>query len=273
MLMTRNFGYDALNRLTRAAETWEGQTRWAQQYDYDRWGNRTINAAGTWLGLPANPPENDAVNERQFEKGELQTTNRLHAPGDLSHPDPNDPRRQMRYDAAGNLVHDRYAGGGDRAYDAEGRMTSAQLTPDQPQAARYAYDADGRRVKRKVGTAEEVWQIYGVGGELLAEYALSASPTRPQKEYGYRGGELLVTAEAPPRLNVALSANGGVATASSTFSQPNWVYSPGGAIDGNRKGSSTGSGQWSAWHDLSSSRYRTRAHLYPCLIRTPRRLR
>ena len=73
-------------------------------------------------------------------------------------------------------------------------MTSAQYLSGQTLTANYTYDADGRRVKRNVGLETEVWQVYGAGGELLAEYAPAGQPNQPQKEYGYRGGELLVTA-------------------------------------------------------------------------------
>src|SRR5712692_3765480 len=34
-----------------------------------------------------------------------------------------------------------------------------------------SYDGDGRRVKRNITGGGETWQVYGVGGELLAEYA------------------------------------------------------------------------------------------------------
>jgi RHS repeat-associated protein len=51
-------------------------------------------------------------------------------------------------------------------------------------------------VRRKVGS-NETWQIYGINGELVAEYAPSAAATSPQKEYGYRNGQLLITADAP----------------------------------------------------------------------------
>jgi YD repeat-containing protein len=102
-------------------------------------------------------------------------------------------QKLMRYDAAGNLVFDAYTGAGGRTYDAENRMTAA--VGSNGSTASYAYDADGRRVKRKVA-GEEWWQVYGPGGELLAEYAAGAAPAAPRKEYGYRGGELLVTAEA-----------------------------------------------------------------------------
>ncbi|MDQ3919123.1 MAG: RHS repeat-associated core domain-containing protein, partial [Acidobacteriota bacterium] len=101
--------------------------------------------------------------------------------------------RRMRYDGAGNLTYDAYTGKGARTYDAESRMTAA--ADEGGGTASYAYDADGRRVKRMVGGAGEVWQVYGPGGELLAEYAKDSPANQPRKEYGYRGGELLVTAE------------------------------------------------------------------------------
>ncbi len=138
-----------------------------QRYDYDRWGNRTVNPS-TW-GAPA----------PQF--GVEAATNRLTAPSGYT----------MGYDAAGNLTYDNYSGAGTRTYDAERRMTSAQVNGSQ--SATYGYDADGRRVRRNAGPAE-VWQVYGVGGELLAEYDAGSSPYSPRKEYGYRNGQLLVTA-------------------------------------------------------------------------------
>jgi YD repeat-containing protein len=70
-------------------------------------------------------------------------------------------------------------------------MTSA--TNNASQQSIYTYDADGRRVRRN-SYSQETWQVYGMAGELLAEYAANASPSTPQKEYGYRNGALLVTA-------------------------------------------------------------------------------
>jgi RHS repeat-associated protein len=37
-----------------------------------------------------------------------------------------------------------------------------------------------------------VWQVYSPDGELLAEYPQQGAATVPTKEYGYRGGQLLV---------------------------------------------------------------------------------
>ncbi len=79
---------------------------------------------------------------------------------------------------------------GDIALSSENRMVSAQDVYGQ--TTTYTYDADGRRVRRRVAGGAEVWQVYGMDGELLGEYAAGASASTPQKEYGYRGGELLV---------------------------------------------------------------------------------
>ena len=100
----------------------------------------------------------------------------------------------MTYDAAGNLTTDTYSGWGvTRVYDAENRMLS-ETQAGTVVAGSYAYDADGHRVKRTVG-GTTTWQVYGLGGELLAEYPANSPASSPQKEYGYRNGELLITAE------------------------------------------------------------------------------
>lgn len=146
----------------------------------------------------------------------------------------------MTYDQAGNLINDTYTGQGTRTYDAENRMKQAWAN-DQWQT--YVYDGDGKRIKRIVNGVE-TWQIYGFTGELLAEYAANAAASSPQKEYGYRNGELLITADG--RTNVALAANGGVASASSAHTCCG--FSVGGAINGNVRGPwSNGEG----WNDAT----------------------
>src|SRR5687768_16146868 len=135
----------------------------------------------------------------------------------------------MQYDAAGNLTNDTYTGAGNRTYDGENKITSAWGGNNQAQL--YGYDATGQRIKRTVDGVE-TWHVYGFGGELLAEYPANAIDTSPLKEYGYRNGQLLVTANA--RTNVALSANGGVASASSAHTCCG--FSVGGAINGNIRG-------------------------------------
>jgi YD repeat-containing protein len=178
----QQYDYDTLNRLQRVHE-YTGNTAldWQQEHVYDRYGNRTIdgNSAKTF---------GNGINSAQMSVSTF--TNRMYGPGetDASH-------TQVDYDAAGNQTKDLTAasGGGTRVYDAENRMTSAGSAGVTP--ATYAYNGDGQRVRRSV-SGVETWQVYGIGGELLTEYAANASPATPQKEYGYRNGQLLITAES-----------------------------------------------------------------------------
>jgi RHS repeat-associated protein len=201
------FSYDSLNRLEYISEYHGTQNGYAnsedfkQAYTYDRWGNRRINNAATW-GAGINNAQSwiDSNN------------NRLYAPSDQNVSDPE--QRLIRYDAAGNQKADYYTAGwqGTRTYDAENRMKTATDTANN--TSTYVYDGDGRRIKRVVGNTE-TWQIYGLGGELIAEYAAGAAPTNPKKEYGYRNGELLVTADAPP-------SNSAAFVTTDTTTQGNW---------------------------------------------------
>ena len=170
--MEDRYTYDALNRLTAVNEWQNGATNTAsQQYDYDRWGNRTIKPTSWGIG----------INTKQFTVD--TATNRLSVPSGQS--------GVMTYDFAGNLITDTYTGAGSREYDAENRMTRAWGGNNQWQS--YTYNADGQRVRRKVDN-QETWQIYGFDRELLAEYAVNGATASPQKEYGYRNGQLLLTA-------------------------------------------------------------------------------
>jgi RHS repeat-associated protein len=176
----QQYDYDSLNRLKSARETLNGgSAQWQQKFVYDRYGNRTIdtNVAETFGG----------VNNLGFEVHTAK--NRLYAPGDLAISDVT--QRRMQYDDGGNLKRDTYTGAGDRTYDAENRMIKAWGGSSQWQE--YTYNADGKRVRRKVNGVE-TWQVYGMDGELLAEYAANANPSTPQKEFGYRNGQLLITA-------------------------------------------------------------------------------
>ena len=136
----------------------------------------------------------------------------------------------MTFDSAGNMTTDTYTGAGNRTYDAENRMISAG-TAGSP--ALYTYSAEGQRVRRKVDGVE-IWQAYGMDGELLAEYAMNGAATNPQKEYGYRNGQLLITVEAPFVSNVAAAANGGTASASSYLTSGSYTFLPSRAINGTR---------------------------------------
>jgi RHS repeat-associated protein len=179
--MNQYYTYDALNRLASVTEQASGATNTgAQVYAYDRFGNRTVDAAQTWgAGIP----------EPQFTVD--AATNRLGVPVGQT--------GAMTYDPAGNLTHDSYTGKGNRTYDAENRMTSA-VSDIYGNSSVYTYDAAGKRVRRQTPT-QNVWQVSGFDGELLVEYAANSAPAQPQKEYAYRNGELLVTAESGGQVN------------------------------------------------------------------------
>jgi YD repeat-containing protein len=70
-------------------------------------------------------------------------------------------------------------------------MKQAQGLPNN-QWQTYTYDAEGSRIKRNVNGVE-TWQLYGMSGELLAEYQSGGAPYLPVTEYGYRGDQLLTT--------------------------------------------------------------------------------
>ena len=227
-----SYEYDELNRLKSvseyrmsASEGWVWQPQFKQTYQYDRYGNRTIKTgpAETW---------GTGINNKQFVAD--AATNRLGVPAGQP--------GVMSYDDAGNLTADTYTGAGSRTYDAENRMTTAADYTGQ--VSRYTYDGDGKRVRRQVASSQEEWHIYGMDGELLAEYRAGVPPSAPEKEYGYRNGQLLVTATG--RFNVALAANGAVATASTTHTCCG--FSTTGAINGNNRGP-WGNGE--GWNDAT----------------------
>jgi hypothetical protein len=84
----------------------------------------------------------------------------------------------------------------------------------------------------------------------VAEYSAHGVAGTPQKEYGYRDAQLLVTAEAPVTLtNVALAANGATVSASSTMVNPPYSYPVSPIDNGDHKGLKAGIG--STW--LSST--------------------
>jgi YD repeat-containing protein len=145
-----------------------------------------------------------------------------------------------------DLTTDTYTGVGNRVYDAENKMTSAQ--DNAGVWSYYTYNADGQRTRRKIDN-QETWQIYGFDGELMAEYAANAAVGNPQKEYGYRNGQLLITAEIEtPRTNLALSSSGATVTASSQYSAN---YPASSTINGDRRGLNWNNG--GGWNDATSS--------------------
>ncbi|HMX24700.1 MAG TPA: DUF2380 domain-containing protein [Blastocatellia bacterium] len=171
-----DYTYDALNRVASMTEaqqasngTWTfGVT--SQTFTYDRWGNRTSVSGQT---------------AQSWSTTEAAATNRLKlAAGNIC----TGTKNGLCYDAAGNLIFDNQLGSaGDRTYDAEGRIVTAAGGGTN----KYVYDADGKRVRRQVGSAQ-YWQVYGISGELVAEYQWNGTTATLLKEYGSGGGASVV---------------------------------------------------------------------------------
>ena len=180
----QRYNYDSLNRIASVAEYFvsdsQAESQQSQQtFFYDRYGNRTI-VAPTWGA---------GINNRPFSVN--VSNNRLGVPAGQT--------GTMIYDNAGNLTTDTYTGAGDRVYDAENRIIQAWGGAQNNQWQYYTYNAAGQRVRRKVDNTE-TWEIYGIDSELVAEYPANGVAGNPQKEYGYRNGQLLVTAEPGPKI-------------------------------------------------------------------------
>lgn len=165
-----NYQYDQLNRLTRVQETSQNivGTDFTQAFSYDQWGNRTIDVGATTAGIPGLTRKTFAVNT---------SNNHITSIDGVS----------VNYDAAGNQTND---GTGVRVYDSQNRMTQVVQSGI---SHNYTYDNDGRRTRRSLNNgAQNIWQIYGIDGELVAEYGQGGGTSSPQKEYGYRNGNLVV---------------------------------------------------------------------------------
>lgn len=171
--MRDDYTYDDLNRLKQVTgyqvngnpASNPNQKIYEQVYQYDRFGNRTLDRLLTRGTL---------INRKVYNV--LAQRNRF---------------RELDYDAAGNVIDETGSGLNQRVYDAENRMIRA-FTPAQQG---YVYDGNGRRVRRYLSNGtEEWWQVYGIDGELLAEYrVVGGEPeTTPEKEYGYHNGQVLV---------------------------------------------------------------------------------
>ena len=175
-VFTHTFGYDALSRLKSAAEG----TTWAQQYVYDRLGNRAL------LSSSSNPHGSN-LTPQVLNDDPLLVTQQF--PGNRWAPAVGPAQC---YDSSGNLVGEQAAQGtcsGNVApasavskywYDAEARLVEA-VTPVTA-STKYEYDAEGRRVRKVAGTAQTVF-VYDGQGQLAAEYDSATSGSSPGIQY------------------------------------------------------------------------------------------
>ena len=166
---TQSYGYDYLNRLRTVTEGTVAQT-----FVYDRYGNRAqLNGSGQYIPGNSLTPQVSSDNESAVET--LFPRNHWTLGG-------------VGYDTAGagNLA---VLPSREMTYDAENRMTSSAVTAGGTTTTEYAYDGEGRRVK-KGGTV----YVYDAFGTLAAEYGgASVAAGRQYLTADHLGSTRLVT--------------------------------------------------------------------------------
>jgi RHS repeat-associated protein len=147
---TQTYSYDGVNRLLAASEA----GGWSRSYGYDQYGNRWVSGSSglQWAD----------VHEPTASSNFNPANNRLSVAG-------------SSFDAAGNQI---YFAPWNLGYDAENRAVTVSSGSDGN--AIYAYDGDGRRVKKtwtpQGGTPVTTYYVYNALGQLAAEYS-TQSPT------------------------------------------------------------------------------------------------
>ncbi len=141
--------YDELNRLKSATETNNSTQTWKQTFTFDRYGNRRFDEANTTM--PASF-SNQALTNPSISA----TNNRLSSSG-------------WTYDSAGNTTGD--PNSRTFHYDGENKQTEVKNSSNAT-IGQYAYDGDGRRVKKYVpSTGETTIFVYSFLGRQIAEYS------------------------------------------------------------------------------------------------------
>ncbi len=156
------YAYDDLNRLQSAEEKVNATTTWKQTFQFDRFGNRRLDAANTTTIGASNKVTNPLINT---------SDNRLKKDQD------NDSVNDYDYDKNGNLTQD--SEGKTFVYDAENHQKEVKI--NRVSKGTYLYDGDGKRVK-KISDLETTIFVYNGGGQLVAEYSTQQSTT-PQVSF------------------------------------------------------------------------------------------
>jgi RHS repeat-associated protein len=148
---------------------------WKQTYSYDRFGNRTFDAAHTTLPSPLTNPAINAANNRIADN------------------------QGYGYDLAGNLTT---MPGLVMSYDAENHQVSAN-DGQSFGVSTYAYDGDGRRVRKvtATGSATTIF-VYNAMGQMVAEY--ESNPAQGN------GGTSYLTSDNLGTPRVITDSSGGV---------------------------------------------------------------
>jgi RHS repeat-associated protein len=170
--VTQSFGYDKLNRLTNAAEG----AAWTEAYGYDPFGNRWVTQTGA--GLPALPGYVPMASSWYSDPNQGSPTFK---------PVPDNRISGHSYDNAGNVSQDGVRG---FTYDGENRLATAAISGMPPIA--YAYDGEGRRIQKTIGTTTTTF-VYDAGGTLAAEYGPPSDTGTDYLTADHLGSTRLVT--------------------------------------------------------------------------------
>jgi RHS repeat-associated protein len=191
----QNYTYDALNRLSGAAETWNSASSWSRGFKYDPYGNMWVNPSTTatyGIGIsPASPQGLSAFSQSP-------SNNQLAAPA--------------AYDLAGNLTTDLV--GNIYTYDAENKQTTCTIKATSMSSG-YSYDGYGHRITKAVdGTivngvltnGATTTFVYNAAGKLVAEYGAPQSPPNGGTSYlttDHLGSTRVVTGANPAQPIIA----------------------------------------------------------------------
>jgi RHS repeat-associated protein len=151
----RSYSYDTVNRLQAMTDSVTSQQCRGLSWTYDPWANRTsqVPTAGSCFSQPVTT---------------FSSKNQLPSP--------------YQYDAAGNLIAD---GSHTYTFDAENRI----IKVDGGATASYAYNADGLRTEKKIGTTVRDY-VYEVSGEVVAEFGSGCSGVCWNAGYVHFGGQV-----------------------------------------------------------------------------------
>jgi len=169
--LTQTYGYvDPANRLASAGET----GGWAQTYNCDAFGNRTVSAGG-YLPNSAYTPQGAVAGQfpnNQWVRGTPVPCGPAGNSGD-------------QYDCAGNqtalamAVSPYNQTASTFTYDGENRLLAASVGGQG--GASFVYDGEGRRVQKITPSATTTY-IHDAKGELAMEVS-TAAPTASGTEY------------------------------------------------------------------------------------------
>jgi RHS repeat-associated protein len=151
-IRSHTYAYDGVNRLCAAAEATGSLSvscagvptsgvNWSQGYGFDQYGNRWVSSSTGYATTPFTP-----VDSSNFDSHNRYT------------------KPDRGYDAAGNQTQ--MGSGLAMEYDANGRMEASTLSGSKTV---YIYDADGRRVLKRTGSATGTTYVYDAAGQLAME--------------------------------------------------------------------------------------------------------